>query len=111
MEKRHKEGYGLYVEDYDNRSNDKIANRPLLPNEYIIDVNGKDADAVFNEAIKDGSKSENQKKLDLVFDTMIEMIKGKYTNEKASTEETIEHNSAICPSLYLFKLVASSFAK
>ena len=52
MEKRHKEGYGLYVKDYDNRSNDRIANRPLLPNEYIIDVNGKDADAVFNEAIK-----------------------------------------------------------
>ena len=52
MEKRHKEGCGLYIEDYDNRSNDRIANRPLLPNEYIIDVNGKDADAVFNEAIK-----------------------------------------------------------
>ena len=52
MEKRHKEGYGLYVEDYDNKSNDRIANRPLLPNEYIIDVNGKNADDVFNEAIK-----------------------------------------------------------
>ena len=52
--------------------------------------NTSEIQKVFNEAIKDGSDSQNQKKLDLVFDTMIEMIKGKYTNEKASTKETIE---------------------
>lgn len=44
---------------------------------------------VFNEAIKDGTTSENQKKLDLVFDTMVGMIKGTVTDTSATTEQAV----------------------
>ena len=41
MEERHKTGQGLYIPDGDSKSNEVIKNRPLLPNEVVIDVNGK----------------------------------------------------------------------
>ncbi len=51
MEKRHKTGTGLYIKNYQANNNTKIRNRPLLPNEFIIDINGKNEKEVLNEAI------------------------------------------------------------
>ena len=49
--KRHNEGQGLFYLDNVIRSNEVISKRPLLPNEQIIDVCGKSADVVLQEAI------------------------------------------------------------
>lgn len=51
MEERHKTGEGLYVPNSKGKSNEIIKNRPLLPNEVIIDVFGKSKQEVLKEAI------------------------------------------------------------
>lgn len=51
MEERHKTGQGLYIPGGDSKSNEVIKNRPLLPNEVVIDVNGKNKQQVLEEAI------------------------------------------------------------
>lgn len=52
MIKRHNEGTGLFDLNNVVRSNEVIMGRSLLPNEYVIDVNGKTEKQVFNEAVK-----------------------------------------------------------
>lgn len=51
MIKRHNEGEGLFDLENIKRSNEVILKRPLLPNEQIIDIYGKSADDVLQEAI------------------------------------------------------------
>ena len=51
MEERHKTGQGLYIPEGDSKSNEVIKNRPLLPNEVVIDVCGKIKQEVLKEAI------------------------------------------------------------
>ncbi len=59
MIKRHNEGEGLFFLENVVRSNEVIKNRALLPNEYVIDVCGKNEKQVLEEAIKiiDSNKS------------------------------------------------------
>jgi len=52
MEERHKTGNGLYIENNRGMSNEVIRNRPLMPNEVIIDVSGKNKEQVLAEAIQ-----------------------------------------------------------
>lgn len=51
MIKRHNEGTGLFDLENIIRSNEVISKRPLLPNEQIIDIYGKSANDVLQEAI------------------------------------------------------------
>lgn len=51
MIKRHNNGTGLFDLENVIRSNDVISKRPLLPNEQIIDICGKSANDVLQEAI------------------------------------------------------------
>lgn len=51
MEERHKTGQGLYVPNSKGKSNEVIKNRPLMPNEVVIDVAGKNKEQVLQEAI------------------------------------------------------------
>lgn len=51
MIKRHNEGTGLFDLENVIRSNEVISKRPLLPNEQIIDICGKSANDVLQEAI------------------------------------------------------------
>lgn len=51
MIKRHNEGTGLFDLENVMRSNEVISKRPLLPNERIIDICGKSANDVLQEAI------------------------------------------------------------
>ena len=43
---------GLFAPDNIVRSNEKISRRPLLPNEVLIDVNGKSKEEIAEEAIR-----------------------------------------------------------
>lgn len=52
MEERHKSGEGLYYLEGIEKSNETIANRPLLPNEIKINVFGKGKGEVLKEAIE-----------------------------------------------------------
>ncbi len=52
MEERHSKGEGLYTPNSKGKSNEIIANRPLLPNEVIIDINGLSKEEVFQKAIE-----------------------------------------------------------
>lgn len=51
MIKRHIDGTGLFDLENVIRSNEVISKRPLLPNEQIIDICGKSANDVLQEAI------------------------------------------------------------
>lgn len=51
MIKRHEEGTGLFDLGNIVKSNEVISKRPLLPNEQMIDVYGKSANDVLQEAI------------------------------------------------------------
>ena len=42
---------GLIDYDLQKKCNDKVIDRPLLPNEYVIDITGKHEEAVLKEAI------------------------------------------------------------
>lgn len=52
MEERHNCGHGLYIENSKGKTNEVIKNRPLMPNEVVIDVAGKGKEEVLKEAIK-----------------------------------------------------------
>lgn len=52
MEERHSRGEGLYVPNSKGKSNYVISNRPLLPNEVMIDVKGMSKEEVLNKAIE-----------------------------------------------------------
>ncbi len=52
MDERHERGEGLYIPNNKGASNDVIRKRPLMPNEVVIDVAGKNKVEVFQEAIK-----------------------------------------------------------
>ena len=51
MEERHRAGTGLYIPNNRGISNDIIRKRPLMPNEVILDVSGKNKEQVLAEAI------------------------------------------------------------
>jgi len=52
MEERHRTGQGLYIPNNRGKSNEIIKNRPLMPNEVVIDVAGKTKEQVLKEAIE-----------------------------------------------------------
>lgn len=64
MIKRHNDGAGLFDLSNVVRSNEVISKRPLLPNEQIIDVYGKSANEVLQEAILIIDKHKSTKNYD-----------------------------------------------
>ncbi len=52
MEHRRQNEGGLYAPEGIERANDVIRSRKLLPNEVMMDVAGKSADEVFQEAVR-----------------------------------------------------------